>query len=54
MSPGSGAEFCRSDYVIPQHCGGETGPRAHDIHSGSEYCRSSFQYINNSPSIEVI
>jgi hypothetical protein len=39
MSPGSGSEFCRSDYVIQQHCGGEAGPCAHYAHaSGEHYC----------------
>jgi hypothetical protein len=42
MSSGSGAEFCRSGHVVLQHCGGEAGPRAHDLHSGSKYCHASF------------
>ena len=36
MSPGSGAELGRSDHVIPQHCGGEAGPRARYAGSGTE------------------
>jgi len=40
MSPGSGAELGRSDHVIPQHCGGEAGPRARYSGSGTERYRS--------------
>jgi hypothetical protein len=42
MSPGSGSEFCRSDYVIQQHCGGEAGPCAHYAHASGEHYRSGF------------
>jgi hypothetical protein len=40
MSPGSGAEFCRSDHVILEYRGGEAGPHAHYAGSGSEHYRS--------------
>jgi hypothetical protein len=48
MSPGSGSEFGRSDHVIPQHSGGEAGPRAHHAGSGSEPYRSGSEYVNTS------
>jgi len=53
MSPGSGSEFCRSDHVILQHCGGEAGPYTRYTHSGAERCRSGSQYVNTSTSVEV-
>jgi len=48
MSPGSGAEFGRSDHVSPQHRGGEAGPCARYASSGTErYCSGS-EYVNTS------
>jgi len=53
MSPGSGSELSRSDYLHPQHRGGEAGTRARYDHSGAEHCRSGSQYVNTSSSVEV-
>jgi hypothetical protein len=48
MSPGSGSELCRSEHLIHQYCGCETGSRAHCACAGSErYCSGS-EYINTS------
>jgi hypothetical protein len=53
MSPSSGSELYRSNHVIPQHRGGETGPRARYTHSSAEHCHSGAQYVNTSSSVEV-
>jgi len=53
MSPGSGSELSRSDYLQSQHHGDEAGSRARYAYSGAEHCRSGSQYVNTSSSVEV-
>ena len=53
MSPGSGSELSRSDYLQSQHRGDEAGPRARYAHSGTEHYCSRSQYVNTSSSVEI-
>jgi len=53
MSPGSGSEFSRSDYLHPRHHDAEAGSRARYAYSGAEHYRSGSQYVNTSSSVEI-